>query len=121
MEEDIYCPIADALDFFNRKWVFCILMDLFKGKKHFTEFKELNPNLSNFVLSQTLKYMCENDLIKKTGDKKTEYKLTEKGLKTNKILFEIVNFSFEELEYSKFDDDKKEELLAQYKKDLMEC
>ena len=62
--EDI-CPVSDSLEFFSRKWVLCILMDMFRGKKHFTEFQESNPDLSNHVLSQTLKYMEEVELIKK--------------------------------------------------------
>lgn len=40
-------------------------MDMFRGKKHFTEFQESNPDLSNHVLSQTLKYMEEVELMKK--------------------------------------------------------
>ena len=88
--EDI-CPVSETLDFFSRKWVLCILMDMFRGKKHFTEFQESNPTLSNHVLSKTLKYMEDVKLIKKeTIEEKTRnktyYKLLDKGLKTNKIL-----------------------------------
>ena len=72
--EDI-CPVSESLDFFSRKWVLCILMDMFRGKKHFTEFQESNPNLSNHVLSQTLKYMEEVKLIKK---EKSEMKTRNK-------------------------------------------
>ena len=61
------CPVSDSLDFFNRKWVLYILMDMFRGKKYFTDFQHSNPELSNHILSQTLKYMEENDLIKKEG------------------------------------------------------
>ena len=70
MNKDDICPVSESLDFFNRKWVLCILMDMFRGKKHFTEFQEANPNLSNHVLSQTLKYMEENglDRISEKGD-----------------------------------------------------
>ena len=91
MNIDDICPVSDSLDFFSRKWVLCILMDMFRGKKHFTEFQESNPNLSNHVLSQTLKYMEDAKLIKKqTVDEKTRnktsYVLLEKGMKTNKIV-----------------------------------
>lgn len=87
--EDI-CPVSETLDFFSRKWVLCILMDMFRGKKHFTEFQESNPTLSNHVLSKTLKYMEDVKLIKKeTIEEKTRnktyYKLLDKGLKANKI------------------------------------
>ena len=120
--EDI-CPVSDSLDFFSRKWVLCILMDMFRGKKHFTEFQESNPALSNHVLSQTLKYMEENELIKKeTIDEKTRnktsYVLLEKGMKTNKILYELTIYSLNELNCSKLGDNVKEEILENYTNSL---
>ena len=121
--EDI-CPVSDSLEFFSRKWVLCILMDMFRGKKHFTEFQESNPDLSNHVLSQTLKYMEEVELIKKeTIDEKTRnktsYILLEKGLKTNKILYELSIYSLNELECSKLNNNIKEEILDSYTKSLL--
>lgn len=122
--EDI-CPVSDSLDFFSRKWVLCILMDMFRGKKHFTEFQESNPNLSNHVLSQTLKYMEDVELIRKekTDEKtrnKTSYVLLEKGMKTNKILLELSLYSLNELECSKLNEKTKNELLNEYKNCLLE-
>lgn len=94
-------------------------MDMFRGNKHFSEFKESNPSLNNFTLAQTLKYMEKNDLIVKTYDKdnkkNTEYHLTDKGLKVNKILYEMTKFSLEELKCSKLSDGKKEEIFNEYK------
>ena len=29
--EDV-CPVSETLDFFSRKWVLCILMDMFRKK-----------------------------------------------------------------------------------------
>ena len=120
--EDI-CPVSDSLDFFSRKWVLCILMDMFREKKHFTEFQESNPNLSNHVLSQTLKYMEDAELIKKeTVDEKTRnktsYVLLEKGLKTNKILYELSVYSLNELECSKLNENIKKEIFDNYKNSL---
>lgn len=120
--EDI-CPVSESLDFFSRKWVLCILMDMFRGKKHFTEFQESNPTLSNHVLSQTLKYMEEVDLIKKEKSEmktrnKTSYILLEKGLKTNKILYELSLFSLNELECSKLNKNIKNEILDNYTESL---
>ena len=120
--EDI-CPVSESLDFFSRKWVLCILMDMFRGKKHFTEFQESNPTLSNHVLSQTLKYMEEMELIKKEKSElktrnKTTYILLEKGLKTNKILYELSVFSLNELECSKLKKDIKNEILENYTESL---
>ena len=120
--EDI-CPVSETLDFFSRKWVLCILMDMFRGKKHFTEFQESNPTLSNHVLSKTLKYMEDVKLIKKeTTDEKTRnktyYKLLDKGLKANRILFELTVYSLNELECSKLNEDVKNEIFEQYSNSL---
>ena len=119
MNNDDICPVSESLDFFNRKWVLCILMDMFRGKKHFTEFQEANPNLSNHVLSQTLKYMEDVKLIKKEtiSEKtrnKTSYVLLEKGKNANKILLELSLYSLNELECSKLNEKTKNELLNEY-------
>lgn len=98
-------------------------MDMFRGKKHFTEFQDSNPTLSNHVLSQTLKYMEENELIKKVNNdektrNKTSYVLLEKGLKTNRILYELSIYSLNELDCSKLNDDVKREILESYTNSL---
>ena len=72
-------------------------------------------------MAETLKYMEENDLIEKTIIEenpriKTEYSLTEKGRKTNKILYEITSYYFNELNYVGYDYSQKEDILNEYKK-----
>ena len=123
MNIDDYCPVSEALNFFNRKWILCILMDMFRGKKHFSEFQEANPELSNNTLAQTLKYMENVSLIKKVSvaektRNKTEYYLTEKGLKTNKILHELSYFALKELDLKKLDKDFNEKLENYYRETL---
>ena len=123
MNSDDFCPVSEALDFFSRKWVLCILMDMFNGCKHFTDFQQSNPDLSYYFLSQTLKYMENRGLIEKQHSdlktrNKTSYKLSEKGLKTNKILYELTLFSLEELVSSKLDNEGKEKLLDEYSRAL---
>lgn len=59
------CPIERTLELISRKWVIAIIRDMFVGKKHFNEFQENKPNLSNSVLSDTLKFMEINGLIEK--------------------------------------------------------
>ncbi len=78
----------------------------------------MNPTISNHVLAQTLKYMEEQDMVVKTVidevHNKTEYSLTEKGLKTNKILYEITSYFFNELDDTRSENEK-ENLLAEYR------
>ena len=116
------CPINSVNELLGRKWIFGIMKDLFFGKKHFNEFKEDKPYLSNVVLSDNLKYLENNDLISKKiidGDTyKTEYYLTEKGQKMNKLLYEMVVFGLCELESDLRSDEFKEEIKNAYKEIL---
>lgn len=114
----ITCPIENTLKLINRKWTVVLIRDMFQGKKHFLEFKENKENLSNNVLYDTLKNMETNKLIEKKiikeGNKNsTEYHLTAKGLKLNKILYEMAVFGLEELECSQ---DKDLEIINLFKK-----
>lgn len=123
MNKDELCPVRESLDFFSRKWVLCILMDMFTGYRHFTDFQRANPDISNYILSQTLKYMESVGLIEKVETdlktrNRTEYLLTGKGMKANRILFELTRFSLDELESSKLAQNIKSEMLSQYSKYL---
>lgn len=118
------CPINCVNDLLSRKWVFGIMKDLFAGKKHFNEFKQDKPELSNVVLSDTLKYLEKNELISKNiieedSKRNIEYFLTEKGRKMNRILYEMVVFGLYELEGDLRDDEFKEEIRKGYEKILL--
>lgn len=116
MKEEDICPVFDTLEFFNRKWILCILMDMFRWKTRFTEFKELNPNLSNYILSQTLKDMETKGLISKNVlNNRSEYALTSKGLNARDILYAMTVFSLEELECSKLSEKTKNNIFVKYK------
>lgn len=129
MENDIIyqknaCPINCVNDLLSRKWVFGIMKDLFAGKKHFNEFKQDKPELSNVVLSDTLKYLEKKELISKNiieddSKRNIEYFLTEKGRKMNRILYEMVVFGLYELEGDLRDDEFKEEIRKGYEKILL--
>lgn len=93
------CPIEQTVNLIQKKWLVLIIRDMFFGKTHFNQFKENKPKLSNKVLSECLKYMEENELIIKIGNPdnklETEYKLTEKGKRLNKVLFELAEFTID--------------------------
>ena len=95
--EKIVCPVDRTLNLFNKKWSIQIIRDMFFGKKHFKEFKEDKPNLSNKVLSSCLKELEENGLIGKkvfnTTPVTTEYYLTEYGRSMNRIVYELAMFT----------------------------
>ena len=89
------CLIENTLKLINRKWIIVLIRDMFSGKKYFREFSEGKDGLSNTVLSDTLKFMEQNDLIRK---KDGEYRLTHKGFRLNRILYEMAVFGLDELE-----------------------
>ena len=60
------CPIEITMQLICKKWRIQILRDMFFGRKRFNEFKEDKPTLSNKVLSNCLKEMEEDNLIKRT-------------------------------------------------------
>ena len=91
------CPVNEAVKIISKKWVILIVRDMFFGKTHFNQFKEDKPNLSNKVLSNCLKEMESNSLIIRIvnpeDNKNTEYKLTDKGLVLNKVIYELACFT----------------------------
>ena len=118
--EKIVCPVDRTLNLFNKKWSIQIIRDMFFGKKHFKEFKEDKPNLSNKVLSSCLKELEENGLIGKkvfnTTPVTTEYYLTEYGRSMNRIVYELAMFTLEKDESPT--DNKRDEIIDLFKTTL---
>jgi len=115
--EKIVCPVDITLNLFSKKWSIQIIRDMFFGKKHFKEFKEDKPNLSNKVLSNCLKELEENGLIEKkvfnTTPVTTEYHLTEYGRSMNRIVYELAMFTLnDEKSYS---DETRQNLIETFK------
>ena len=117
------CPITGITELLSRKWVFGIVKDMFSGKKHFNEFKEGKPEMSNASLSNTLKYLENQGIIVKNvleddSQTITEYFLTDKDLKMNRLLYEIVLYGLYVLEDDLRSDDYKEEIKQAYEEIL---
>lgn len=90
---------------------------MFLGKKHFSEFKQGKPSLNNNVLTDTLKFMEKEELIIKESDNNnTTYTLTNKSKKLNKIFFEMIKYSLDEIYTEEYDETKKQELIAKHAK-----
>lgn len=115
--EKIVCPVDRTLNLFNRKWSIQIIRDMFFGKKHFKEFKEDKPNLSNKVLSSCLKDLEENGLIEKkvlnTTPITTEYHLTEYGRSMNRIVYELAMFTLNDTD--SYSDETRQNLIETFK------
>jgi len=116
----IVCPVDRTLNLINIKWSIQIIRDMFFGKKHFKEFKEDKPKLSNKVLSNCLKELEENGLIEKhvldTTPVTTEYYLTEYGKSMNRIVYELAMFTLND--ENSYSDEIRNDLRKNFKKTL---
>ena len=93
-----YCPIALSIRYVGDKWTLLILRDLILDKK--TRFKELKAskgNIATNILTNRLKMLLAEGFVEylnPLGTKKSrQYIVTEKGLLTLPILFELYLFS----------------------------
>ena len=65
---NLNCSVLKTTGFIGKKWTLLIFLELYKGEKKWKRFNELKKNLSDItpkVLSQRLKEMCSNGLVKK--------------------------------------------------------
>ena len=117
----IVCPVDKTLKLINRKWSIQIIRDMFFGKKHFSEFKEDKPKLSNKVLSECLKNLEDNGIIVKevlnTTPVTTQYLLTDYGKSMNKIIYELAMFTLDS-ENNGYSFEEKEMLKNNFKMQL---
>ena len=120
--EKIVCPVDRTLNLISKKWSIQIIRDIFFGKKHFKEFKEDKPKLSNKVLSSCLKDLEEKGLIEKkvlnTTPITTEYYLTEYGRSMNRIIYELAMFTLNDDLDDNYPKDLRNELKNNFKETL---
>ncbi|MFZ2456040.1 MAG: helix-turn-helix domain-containing protein [Candidatus Altiarchaeia archaeon] len=99
MECNRRCPISTALRYIGKKWSIEIVKDIFYGVRSFSGFLEANPDLSGKVLSQRLKELEKDGIITKDiaskSPLKIEYNLAEKGMKLNKVIYELAVFAMQ--------------------------
>ncbi|MBQ2636744.1 MAG: helix-turn-helix transcriptional regulator [Methanobrevibacter sp.] len=121
--EKILCPVDRTLNLINKKWSIQIIRDMFFGKKHFKEFQEDKPKLSNKVLSNCLKELEENGLIEKvvlnTTPVSTEYYLTDYGKSMNKIVYELAMFTLHDENDNSYSDETRDSLKKTFKETLL--
>ncbi|CEA13069.1 winged helix-turn-helix transcriptional regulator [Methanobacterium formicicum] len=99
--KELYQTVDDTFSYLRKKWTIPIIKGLFCDCKNFKGFLELNPGLSSKVLSERLKELEENGVVEKivlnSSAGHTEYYLTEKGRRLNRIIFEMFNFALDEV------------------------
>lgn len=105
------CPIEISLSHIGKKWAINIVRDLFEGRTRFNEFLKANPKISTKMLSARLKELEADKIIQKNVISMSplivKYKLTEKGLALNKIIYEMAYFSLNQYGKEVFDREPK--------------
>lgn len=99
--DEVYETIDDTFDYLGKKWTIKIIKGLFCDYRHFKDFLERHPDLSSKVLSERLKELEQKGILGKrvlnSSPVQTEYYLTEKGLRLNKVIFELFDFALDEV------------------------
>ena len=88
------CPISYSLDILGDKWVMLILRDMtFRNKHFYKEFLVAGEGIATNVLSDRLKMLEANDIIKSSPYRLKKsmkyYSLTEKGTELIPLLVEL--------------------------------
>lgn len=98
MDKDIRCPLEYGLKIFGGKWqsrIICVLA--FKKVLRYGELRGEMGNISDTVLSSTLKDLISNDLIVRKvyqdNPCRVEYSLSAKGVSVVPILQSICRWS----------------------------
>ena len=116
---EVYSTIDDVFSYLRKKWNIQIIKGLFCDYKHFKDFLEQHPTLSSKVLAERLKELEQEGIIEKkmVSSTQTEYYLSEKGRRLNKIIFELFDFALDEV----IENEKDSELKAESKEFLRVC
>lgn len=110
---EVYRTIDETFSYLRKKWNIQIIKGLFCDYKHFKDFLKQHPALSSKVLSERLKELESEGIIEKkvinSAPAQTEYCLTEKGRRLNRIIFELFNFALDEVDMKNENPERREE------------
>lgn len=101
-----YCPIANGVYLFGRKWVLPIICSLYKNTRplRYNELRRSYPDISNVVLTGCLKELEINGLVKRTQyneiPPRVEYSLTETAYNMFNTLGDFGRWSLNQLQGS---------------------
>ena len=90
------CPIRTTLDLIGGKWKLLIIYQLRSSSLRFSELKLLIPDITEKMLVQELKLLCDSNLILRTDYQekpiRIEYQLTQNGQKVLPLIAHIKDF-----------------------------
>ncbi|MGH3092822.1 MAG: winged helix-turn-helix transcriptional regulator [Gaiellaceae bacterium] len=77
---DEQCSVACTAEIIGSKWTAVIVHDLSEGARRFSELERSCPGISPRTLSERLRALEEEELVvRRSGRRRVEYELTEKG------------------------------------------
>ena len=98
------CPIRNVLSRIGNRWSLLVLLTL-EDNEHPMRFRDLCkaiPDVSQKMLTSTLRELEADDLIKRTAytevPSRVEYELTERGQSLIPLLNQLVDWSLENME-----------------------
>lgn len=95
------CPVRKSMQIFAGKWTLLIIFQINRRTIRYGELKRAIPNISEKMLIDELKFLCNKGLVKKEQypevPPRVEYSLTELGEKVLPIIDEIAKFGMENL------------------------
>lgn len=84
------CPVEATVTLIGNKWRILIIRDLIDGTKRFNEIKRSIGGISQKVLTENLRILEENGLVKRIVYQeippKVEYSLTDTGLSLRPVI-----------------------------------
>ena len=97
--DGVFCPyFHEAAELIGRRWTGAILRALLHDLSHFNEIKNAIPSLSPRMLSERLKELEAEGIIRRdvipTMPVRTEYRLTEKGRQLAPVLDAIEAWAY---------------------------
>lgn len=92
-----FCPLHGILDTISKKWALMVIAAIGNsGSSGFNELKRTLCNVSSKTLSNTLKDLEEQNLVKRTVEDTTpptvRYSLTDKGFELRELLIPLLEW-----------------------------
>lgn len=95
------CPVRKSMQIFAGKWTLLIIFQINHRVIRYGELKRAIPGISEKMLIEELKFLCNKGFIKKKQypevPPRVEYSLTPLGEKVLPIIDEIARFGMENL------------------------
>ncbi|MCL8211644.1 putative HTH-type transcriptional regulator YybR [Mesoplasma sp. JKS002658] len=96
MLDDKFCPVAKTLEVINTPWKILIVYKLINGTLRFNQIKREIPNISEKMLSVSLKELESQKIINRdeihNGPLRVEYKLSQIGNDLIPIISAVTEF-----------------------------